>query len=965
MRNLMLTSALALALAGCATVPAAESATDTAATNSAEVAVAPLGEMIEDVKLDYETFTLDNGLEVVVHTDRKAPIVGVTTYYRVGSKHEPRGRTGFAHLFEHIMFTGSENVDNFDIPLEAAGSTSTNGSTNFDRTNYVETVPTGALDLALMMESDRMGYLLGAVDQAKLDKQRGVVQNEKRQGDNQPYGLTFYALLEGLFPVGHPYRHSVIGSMADLDAASLGDVHQWFKDNYGPNNVVLVLTGDIDAATARPKVERWFGSIPAGPEVRKVEGGPVTLAADKSREIADQVPLPRVYRAWSGPAQDHPDAIPLALGFELLGSLNSSRLDKALVREEQLAVSVGAFNLLAEDVSIMVAQMDVKPGVDRATAEARLDALIAELVESGPEEEELKRAATSLIAQAVNQLEAVGDFGGKGIVFAEGALFNDDPGHYLDDLRETAATTPGQVREALQRWLTRPVFKLAIVPGERTEDGATMGGWGDEATVPPEPSTNAGVVQTASGEAREMPPVEPVGALTFPTTQSARLSNGVEVTLARRTAVPKVLMSIEFDAGLAADGAARAGTQSLMMEMLEQGTTTRSVDDIAEEQELLGASISTGTSVDRSTVTLDTLSANLAPSLELVADIVRNPAFNETDVARVRDQRLAAIAQQIASPIGLAQRVFGPIVYGRDHPYGSVGASGERDVVSSVTTASLADAHRTWLRPDNMRVTVVGDVEMANLLPALEAAFGDWQAPAGAPPAKQLDAPVAQTGPAIYVLDRPNSPQSVLLFGRALPLTGRDQGLEALELANEVIGNGFLSRINMNLREEKGWSYGARSNISDPLGPRALTVFTRVQSDRTGDSIQLILDEMRAFPSTRGVDAVELQRVTDGNIRNLPNRYQTNAQVLGALLDNQRLGRPADYQSKLPDLYRAIDAASLEQAATRYLRPDQMAIIVVGDRGQIDSQIAGLGLPVTYLDPETGEVVDSDVSSAD
>jgi zinc protease len=383
---------------------------------------APLSELVAEVDIPYETFTLANGLTTIVHTDRKAPIVGVTIYYRVGSKHEPRGRTGFAHLFEHLMFGGSENVENFDVPLEAAGSTPTNGSTWYDRTNYVETVPTGALDLALFMESDRMGHLLGAVTQDKLDKQRGVVQNEKRQGDNQPYGLVDYKLGDALFPVGHPYRHSTIGSMADLEAASLVDVRKWFNDHYAPNNVVLVLAGDIDTATARPLVERWFGDIPRGPEVRQLDTGPVALAAPLREEMADQVPVTRIYRAWTGPAWSDADAVPLKVGMHVLGGLASSRLDTVLVRGEQLAVRVSASALQHEQISMLSADMDVKPGVDAAVAEARFDQVIAELLAAGPTEDELARAATQIVSQEIGALEQVGGFYGKGATLAEGLL---------------------------------------------------------------------------------------------------------------------------------------------------------------------------------------------------------------------------------------------------------------------------------------------------------------------------------------------------------------------------------------------------------------------------------------------------------------------------------------------------------------------------------------------------------------
>lgn len=942
-------TALALALAAPFAPATAQSKAPKPAA-AAQPAAADLPSLVSQIAIPYEQFQLENGLTVLVHEDRKSPIVGVTVYYRVGSKSEPRGRTGFAHLFEHLMFGGSENVENFDIPLEAAGSTSTNGSTWYDRTNYVETVPTGALDLALFMESDRMGYLLGAVTQDKLDKQRGVVQNEKRQGDNSPYGLVQYKIAEGLLPVGHPYRHSTIGSMADLEAASLSDVRKWFTDNYGPNNVVLVLAGDIDAKTARPMVERWFGAIPRGPEVVRSNAEPVTLAADKRDVMADQVPVTRILRSWVGPAINHPDAAALEAGLSVLGGLSSSRLDNALVRGDEVAVSVSAYAQQHEQLSFLQAQMDVKPGVDPAEAEAKFNAIIADLVARGPTQDELTRAATQIVSGEIGALEQVGGFSGKGTTLAEGLLYTGDPAFYKKRLEAVARLTPAEVQAALKRWIGKPSYTLTIEPGERTLDGAAMGGWGDEdsaGAIAPDPKTPIAVERT--GAPRSAPDVAPVGALTFPAVQTARLSNGIEVTLAQRSAIPKISMAITFDAGTAADGPARAGTQSLMMGLLEEGTLTLTAEQIAIETERLGASISAGTGTDTSVVQMSALTANLAPSLALAADIVRNPAFKPEDVARVKGQQLAAIAQERANPNAIAQRAIGPILYGPDHPYGNVGARGRPEVVSALDAAALRAEHARWLRPDNARITVVGDITMPALIAALEPTFGTWQAPAAPKPAKNIDAPVPPARPRLVVIDRPNSPQSVLLLGRVLPVRGTDGGLEALDLANEVIGDGFLSRLNMDLREDKGWTYGIRSGISSGIGPRALTVFTPVQSDRTADSIKVILENLAAFPATRGVDQTELQRVTEGNVRGLPNRFETNGQVLSAILGNQLLGRPGDYQTKLPEIYRAIDAAAIEAAAGKYLGTKDLVIVVVGDRKQIDSQLATLGMPIEVV----------------
>lgn len=959
MRRYAATSLIALSLAACtqgapkSVAPPPPAPVAVAAPAPVEPAPAPLADLVKAVDIPFETFKLQNGLTVIVHTDRKAPIVGVTTYYRVGSKNEPKGRTGFAHLFEHLMFGGSENVPNFDIPLEGAGSTSTNGSTWYDRTNYVETVPKGALELALFQESDRMGHLLGAVTQDKLDKQRGVVQNEKRQGDNQPYGLEDYLVGDGLFPVGHPYRHSTIGSMADLNAASLGDVRSWFTDHYAPNNAVLALTGDIDAATARPLVEKWFGQIKAGPPISPVAAVPVDLPAPRSVDIADQVPNLRLTRTWSGPGVNDADAEALEVGMDVLGGLSSSRLDNALVRASKQAVSVTASAQQHEQISMLQVAMMVKDGVPRAEAEAALDGVIAKYLAEGPSEDEVRRSATRLLSQEIGQLEVVGDFGGKGMTLAEGQLYSGDPGQYKTRLARIAALTPAEVKAALNHWLGRPVLAVNTVPGTRTLKGEVLGGWGDEASSPP-PKADAKrpAPKLAAGPRRVSPPVAPVGDLAFPGIERGELANGIRVALVRRTAVPKVELSLNFDAGTAADRLDTPGTQSLMLALLDEGTQTRNSVEIAEAQERLGASINAMSGLDSSAITLDALTANLAPSLALLADVVRNPAFRAEDVARVKDQRLSEIAQIEASPRGLASRAMAPLLFGPDHPYGlPADGLGSAASVGALPPEALAAAHRKWIRPSGLKITVTGDITMAQLLPLLDKAFGDWADVRSAYPRKDLTLPVPAPRPRIVLIDRPNSPQSVIMAGRVLPLTGRDQDREALDLANEVLGNGFLSRLNMDLREDKGWSYGVRSTVSSPLGPRALTVSAPVQADRTGDSIRLILADMAAFPAKKPVEPVELGRVTDGNVRGLPNKFQTNAQVLGAVVAGERLGRPDNYIATLASRYRAIDAKAIDAMARLYLQPQDLTFVVVGDRKVVEPQLRKLALPLEIASP--------------
>ena len=939
----------AFALAACATPQVATQSALPVAVTAAEPAGQSLSDLVAQVDIPYSQFTLPNGLTTLVHTDRKAPIVGITVYYRVGSRHEPRGRTGFAHLFEHIMFTGSENVENFDIPLEGAGSTPTNGSTWYDRTNYVETVPSNALDLALMMEADRMGYLLGAVSQERLDRQRGVVQNEKRQGDNEAGALSEYLVSDRMLPIGHPYRHATIGSIADLSAASLEDVRSWFRDNYGPNNVVIALAGDIDEATARAAVERWFGDIPRGADVPQLQAGPVTLAAPITEEITDAVSQVQVSRNWTGPGLNDPDAVPLLVGMHILGGLSTSRLDNAMVYGEELATRVTASAQLFEQMSLLSAEFYLTPDADRAAAQALFDGEIARLVDQGPTQAEVQRAATQIIAGQVGALEAVGGFGGKGMVLAEGLLYSGDPAHYRADLQRIAALTPAQVQAAMQRWLSRPAYTLATVPGDRTLDGAEMGGWGDEEiNPPPAPDAGGGITAARTGPARALPAVGPVPALDFPTAQRATLANGVAVTLVQRESVPLVTIALNINAGSVVDSPAQAGRHELMMDMLTEGTATRSAIDIRTVQEELGANLAAAAGVDNSQVVLSSLTTNLAQSLDLMADVVLRPAFRPEDFNRVQAQRLAQIAEEQTSPGALGGRAMGRVLFGEQNPYALASTVGIDDAVARLTAADMVAEHATWIRPDLASITVVGDITMDQLLPQLNAAFASWAPRNSAAPVRNLDAPVPPARPRLVVIDRPDSPQSVVMLGRLLPLRGTDQGTEALELANEVIGSGFLSRLNNDLRETRGWTYGVRSSIGARLGHRSFVVSTSVQADRTADSIRVVLDQLAAFPSARPVDLVELQRVTDGNIRGLPNRFETNGQVLGALLTNELYGRPDDYQERLPEIYRAIDAAAIDAAARQYLGPDNLAIVVVGDRAVIDAQLATLGMTAEY-----------------
>jgi zinc protease len=915
---------------------------------------AQVSTLVAKVDIPYEAFTLPNGLRVLVHTDRKAPVVAVSVWYHVGSKDEPAGKTGFAHLFEHLMFNGSENApEDFFTPLQQIGATDYNGTTYFDRTNYFETVPTGALQTALFLESDRMGHLLGGIDQTKLDNQRGVVQNEKRQGDNEPFGLTEYTVQATLFPAGHPYHHTTIGSMADLNGASLADVKNWFRARYGPDNAVLVLAGDIDANTAKPLVAKWFGAIPRGPAITRVEAPVPTLASPVTKVLKDSVPYTRVERRWAVEGVNGADTTALQVAASVLGGLSSSRLDNALVRGDQSAISVSASVEPFEQVGVFTISANVKPGADPVAVGKKIDAIVAELIKNGPTADEVRRVATRSISATIGGYESVGGFGGKAVALAEGLVYSDDPQKYKKDLAELAAQTPATVRAATAKWLTRPVFNLTIEPGTRDTSPAAMALAGDNATgaEAAPAATPAASVTTAAAAAKPTRAAPAIGAfppLKFPAIERATLANGIPVYFARRSAVPVVRVSVSFDAGSSSDPADTLGLQSLTMSLLDEGTRTKSSVQIAEAQERLGATIASGGGIDRSSVGLYALTPNLGASLDLLADVVRNPAFNPKEVERLRGQQLAAISAQLSQPNGIASYVLPGKLYGAAYPYGRpFSGLGDAASVRKISRDSIVRFHHDWLYASNAAIFVVGDTDMTTLKPLLESSFGNWPTDRMARPRKAFTAPIpANAASKIYLVDRPGSPQSVIAGGQVLANEGKDDALLVLRQANDVLGGSFLSRLNTDLRETKGWSYGVSANIPSLENRAMYSINAPVQADRTGDAVAALIGDIKTFLGPKGTTPAELERTTNGSIRELPGNFETSDAVLSAMQRIIYLGRPDNFYTTLADRYRAMTVADFDKAARAAIDPDKLVFVVVGDAAKVKPQLDKLGLPI-------------------
>jgi len=871
------------------------------------------------VDIPYKKFVLDNGLTVIVHEDHKAPIVAVNIWYHVGSKNEKPGKTGFAHLFEHLMFGGSEDFHGRYIDaMERIGATDLNGTTNNDRTNFFEDVPTSALDYTLWMESDRMGHLLGSFDEKTLTLQRGVVQNEKRQGENQPYGVTEQLLTENTYPVGHPYSWTVIGSMEDLNAASMNDVKEWFRTYYGPSNAVLVLAGDIDFDTAKAKAEKYFGDIPAGPPIGKQEAWVAKMTGTHRGTVQDRVPQARLYKAWNVPQYGTADADYLMLVSRCLAAGRVSRLYKRLVYDDQIATDVQAYVDANEIGSQFAIEATARPGQDLSKVEKEVDEEVARFLEGGPEPQELQRVKTQYAAGFIRGVDRIGGFGGKSDVLARGQAFLGDPGFYKIQLQRVQDASVQDLKSAARRWLSDGVYTLEVhpYPSYKTATESVDRSKAPETGAPPE--------------------------LKLPKLERATLSNGLQVILAERHEIPVVNFGLQLDAGYAADQFATPGTASLTTALLDGGTAKRTALQISEEAASLGAQLRASSNLDVSTVSLSALKSNLDPSLELYADVILHPSFPESDFLRQQKQQIAAIQREKVTPIPMALRVFPGLLYGPQHAYGNpLTGSGTEASVTKLTREDLAKFHETWFKPNHATLIVVGDITLAELTPKLEKLLDGWKR--GDVPAKNIGKVEYQPKPVVYLLDRPGALQSVILAGEiAPPRNNPDEiGIEAM---NDILGGNFGARINMNLREDKHWSYGASSFYWDARGQRPFVVFAPVQTDKTKESMAEIDKEMRGILGANPPTAEELAKVQANETLSLPGSRETMAEVENSIETLVEYGLPDDYYDKYAGRVRALQVSDIEAIAKRVVRPDNLVWVVVGDRAKIEAGVRELNL---------------------
>lgn len=918
-------------------------------------------------EMAYTRFTLPNGLRVVFHEDHSTPIVAVNVWYHVGSMNEVAGRTGFAHLFEHLMLQGFEGYP-YDLlaTLDELGAVR-NATTQTDRTNYFEVVPSNFLETALFIEAGRMGRLLPTLTQARLDNQRDVVKNEKRQRlDNQPYAGARPRLLSLLYPREHPYSWPVVGSMEDLTAASLDDVSAFYRTYYVPNNASLVLAGDFDPARARALVERDFGALPAGPSVQRPHPAPPRLDREIREELEDDVSLPLMHVVWPSTAQYAKDQAAVDMLARILGGGKSSRLFRSLQMDRQIVFNVAANNMSSQEAGMFMVIAGPKSNQTVDEIYRLIDEEIARLKTTPVGADEIERAYAELESDFLGDLQTAQ---GKADRLNAYTTFLDDPGYAARDLTRYRAVTAADVQQAARTYLTGQRILLTVVPrrapaGETTAArrpaGPAAGAPSAAAQRPPRPAGPSAPPATTV-DFSLLPKAGPDPALVLPTVQRRRLANGLEVLVVEHHELPVVNLNLVVKSGGASDPAGKGGLALFTVNMLDEGTPSRSAAAIADQLAGVGASLSVTAGWDSATVKLQTLTRHLDTALEVYADVIAKPAFPEQELARLRDNSLTGLKLSRTSPDMVADAVVQRVLYG-DHPYAR-SMEGSEASVTSITRQDVQAFYDEYVRPNNAALIVVGDVRAADIVAKLDKAFASWHP--GAIPARPASAPPpARDRGGIYVVDRPGSVQSIVHVAQVgVPRNTPD--FFPLEVMNRILGGTGSARLYTNLRQDKGYTYGARSAFDYRRDAGPFVAQAAVQGFSTRESVVEFLKEIDGIRGGMPISAAELERARQAIIRGLPRGFETPGQIAAGLESIVTYGLPDTYFNTYTQKIAAVTLDDVNRVAKQYLQPDRMAIVIVGDRASIEQPlraVEGYGANLTVVDADGRPVAPSDVS---
>nr|WP_283105082.1 pitrilysin family protein [Shewanella dokdonensis] len=889
--------------------------TSCAATPHPEQATAPeVKASVPAINIGYEKFVLPNGLTTIVHTDHSVPDIFVGIWYKVGSKDEPEGKTGFAHLFEHLMFQGTSNrKGEYFLPFDKIGATGMNGTTSLDRTNYFATVPSNAIDTALWMESDRMGYLPGAITQDALDEQRDVVKNEKRQGQLRPGSKAGQRFQELFYPIGHPYAHTTIGSMKDLENASLADVKQWFKDYYGASNAVLVLSGDIDLATAKEKVSHYFSDAPAGRPTDKIDQWVPTISEIKRDINYDQVATTSFVRTWPLPNSDTRDAALMEVVAATLAGAKTTPLNQILVDKLQLANSVGASVSPNEVNSTFSIFVSLRPGVSVEEVDTQLQKILADYYTNGPTQERLDGLKLSLDISLIRSLESPEGVGEK---LAEGEVFHDNPA-FFEVQRNWLNTTNGQELKALaKKWLDKPYFESQLRP------------------LPLVQAMNGKVDRTKIPEAGKF-----TGKVTFPDIQQTTLANGMKVVVSPRPGLPVVDISMQFATGTALDDKYGTSVAEKAFGMLSQGTKDMNVDAIASTMEKIGTTIAGAASERQSGINWGPLTQYLEPSFALAADLIRNPSYPQSEIDKAVERVDMAYDNYERNPMNAAGSAYSRAIWGADHRFGHIPS---REEEKALTRQKIVNFHDHEIVPNNATLYMVGDITLEKATELANRYFGDWKA--GTPDKLPGVAAAHSAVGKVILINAPGMVQSSITVGHAVAPFNADNSA-ALSLMNAALGGGFNSRLNMNLREDKGWAYGFGSGISNAsVGQQVFTASGTVQADKTAASMSEIAKEIRQFVTTRPITAEELERDKESAIHSIPSGYTTNGAFVNAMISSQLFNLPYKYAEGAMARLDKVTLSDVRNMAKATLHPDQLTWVVVGDLSVIEADIRALKL---------------------
>jgi zinc protease len=879
--------------------------------------------------IPYEFYKLSNGLEVILHEDHSTPIVGVNIWYHVGSKNERVGRSGFAHLFEHMMFQGSKHQDaEYFGAIQGVGGT-LNGSTNEDRTNYWDLLPSDQLERALLVEADRMGWLLPAMTQEKLDNQMMVVRNERREGEGEPYGAFWLNFNENFYPKGHPYDHSVIGIHEDLEAATLDDVKDFFRTYYTPNNATLAIAGDFNHHEAKAWVEKYFSEIPPGPPVDEVEVWVPEMTQEKRVRYEDRVQLSRIYFSWHTPPMFAKGDAELSLAAKILGQGRTSRLYKRLVHEEKLAQEISAFQMSQQISSAFLIDVTLRPDVEIAQVEKVVNEEIANFARSGPTKEELQRAKNDYESGFVKNLQRIGSWGGKNDLLNRYNHYAGTPGYFRTEYESYLSPSEAGVQNAFASWIGPGRMVVEIHPFAEYAAGPA-----------------------ASVDRTKFPEGGEETEFTVPALQRATTSSGLEVAAMEYKELPLVRVDLVFRSGGAADPEGKSGLCDVSAGMLLEGTKKRDKFAFESALESMGTELSYSCFADGTTFSMLTMKKHLDKSLALFAEAMTEPAFNEAEFNDDKDRRLLDLAREGEDPYTLTSKVTRRVIYGADHPYANF-ASGTLPSVQSLKIHEARDFAKRHFTPGNATMIVVGDVELDSFVKSVEKAFARWEG--AAPPPTTIAEPSPRSSRTVYLVDKPGDTQSTVSIAHT-GLPRSDPDWEKLFVANHVFGGSFMSRLNLNLREDKGYSYGVRATMMQTRGAAVYSMGGRVQTDATAPSVTEFLKEFEQLTGKRPITADELARSKGAITKGYSRDFETVGQIAGALSNQMIYGLPEDHLVTYPKKIDAVDLKTAKDMARKYFHPDQVAIIVVGDLSKIEEPVRKLNLgPVVILDTEGRE----------